>query len=81
MPNFLFTPSPDKDAQRFLSGKAVVSRAVFDGLLPELRPYAFTVAGVENAQLLKKLRDRIAELPAGADWDEIKADQIGRAHV
>lgn len=74
MPSFLFTPSPDKDAQRFLGGKAVVSRTVFDGLLPELRPYAFTVAGVENAQLLKKLRDRIAELPAGADWDELKAD-------
>ncbi len=74
MPNFLFTPSPDKDAQRFLGGKTAVSKTVFDGLLPELRPYAFTVAGVENVTILKKLRDRIAELPAGADWDEIKTD-------
>lgn len=74
MPAFLFTPSPDKDAVRFLKDKAPVSRAVFDGLLPELRPYAFTVAGVENVSILKKLRDRVAQLPAGADWNAIKGD-------
>lgn len=74
MPEFLFTPTPDKDAKRFIAGKAAVSSAVFEGLLPELRPYAFTVAGVENIQILKKLRDRVAQLPEGADWNAIKGD-------
>ncbi len=74
MPDFLFTPSPNEAAIRFLKDKPVVSRTVFDGLLPELRARAFTIAGITNMGVLRKLRDRIAELPAGADWDAIKGD-------
>ncbi len=72
MPSFLFTPSPNKDAIRFLEKKAPVAREVFDGLLPELRGLAFTITGVESMAVLKKARERIAGLPAGADWEEIK---------
>ena len=67
MPDFLFTPEPNKEAAAFVAGKAAVSRAVFDGLLPELRPYAFTVAGVEDFRVLKRLRDRIAQQPGLVD--------------
>ena len=72
MPSFLFTPSPNKDAVRFLRDKAPVAREVFDGLLPELRGLAFTITGVENLAVLKKARERLAGLPAGGDWDDIK---------
>jgi len=72
MPNFLFTPSPNKDAVRFLKDKAPVAREVFDQLLPELRGLAFTITGVENMAILKKARERLAALPAGGDWDAIK---------
>jgi len=74
MPSFLFTPAPNEAAIRFLKSKPAVSREVFDGLLPDLRARAFTVTGIESASLLKKLRNRIADLPAGADWDEVKND-------
>jgi SPP1 gp7 family putative phage head morphogenesis protein len=72
MPSFLFTPTRNEAAIRFLKSKPAVSREVFDGLLPDLRARAFTVTGIESASLLKKLQNRIAELPAGADWDEVK---------
>lgn len=72
MPNFLFTPAPNKDAIRFLADKAPMARAVFDGLLPELRGLAFTITGVESMAIVKKARDTIKQLPAGGDWNEIK---------
>lgn len=72
MPSFLFTPAPNKDAVRFLKDKAPVSREVFDGLLPELRGLAFTITGVESAAILKKAKERLAALPAGGDWEDIK---------
>lgn len=65
MPTFLFTPSPNKDAAKFIKDKAAVSRSVFDGLLPELRGLAYTITGVESMAVLKKTRDAIAKLPAG----------------
>lgn len=74
MPNYLFTPTPNDAAIRFLQEKPVVSREVFDGLLPELKARAFTVAGVDNMSALQKLRERVATLPAGADWDAIKGE-------
>lgn len=77
MPTFLFTPSPNKDAAKFIKDKAAVSRSVFDGLLPELRGLAYTITGVESMAVLKKTRDAIAKLPAGGDWDAIKAGIAG----
>jgi SPP1 gp7 family putative phage head morphogenesis protein len=76
MSEFLFQATPHKDAQRFIAGKAAVSRAVFDNLLPDFRPHAFTVTGLENVTVLKKLRDRVADLPAGGDWEDIKKDLV-----
>ena len=72
----LLTPVPNAEAIAFLQDKAPVSRAVFDRLLPELKARAFTITGIEGASVLQKVRDRIAELPAGADWNAIKADIV-----
>ncbi len=70
----LFKPVPHREAAKFLRDKPSVSRAVFDELLPELRARAFTVTGIEAANVLQDIRDRIADLPLGGDWDKIKRD-------
>lgn len=76
MAQFLFQPSPATEAVDFLKSKAVVSREVFDELLPELRARAFAIAGIEDAGVLQRVRDRIADLPAGADWNAVKRDVV-----
>lgn len=73
---FLLEPVPNKEAADFIRNKPAVSRAVFDRLLPELKARAFAVTGIEDATVLQGLRDRIAELPEGGNWEEIKADLI-----
>ena len=62
------------EAVRMIRGKTAVGRRVFAGLLPELRGRAFMVAGIEDINLLERLRDRIGDLPDGGDWDEIKKE-------
>ena len=76
-PDFLFGPTPHDEAIDFIKSKPVVSRDVFNGLLPELKARAFTVAGIEGANVLQRVRDRIADLPAGHRWDDIKKDIVG----
>jgi SPP1 gp7 family putative phage head morphogenesis protein len=69
-----FAPAPHEEAAALIANKPVVAREVFDGLLPELRGRAFTITGVEAANVQQAVRDRIAELPRGAKWDDVKAD-------
>ncbi|BET67195.1 hypothetical protein ASA1KI_21130 [Opitutales bacterium ASA1] len=73
MAALLLDPVPHDEAIAFLRDKPAVSRAVFDRLIPELQARAFVVTGIENLNLLQNLREKIAELPAGADWDELRA--------
>ena len=86
MPEFLFTPTPNEPAQRFLQGKPAVSRAVFDGLLPELRARAFVITGVENANVVQKIRNQIAQVgnfmkkyPTTTAVIEGHTDNVGQA--
>jgi SPP1 gp7 family putative phage head morphogenesis protein len=74
--DFLTQPVPHKEAAAYIAGKPAVTRDVFDRLLPEIKARAFTVTGIEDATALQMLRDRIADLPLGGDWDEIKDDLI-----
>jgi SPP1 gp7 family putative phage head morphogenesis protein len=67
-------PVPHKEAAAFIRGKPVVSRQVFKDLLPELKGRAFTVAGIEYAGVAQEIRDRLADLPEGALWDDVKGD-------
>ncbi|MDZ4815170.1 MAG: phage minor head protein [Verrucomicrobiota bacterium] len=42
-------------------------------------PSDFTITGIENISVLQSIRDKIATLPAGADWDKLKkeiADEV-----
>src|SRR5581483_9371258 len=80
MADFLFKPSPHKQAAEFIASKPVVSREVFSKLLPELRARAFVISGVEAANVVQGIRDRIAELPQGANWDDVKDDLVAELH-
>ena len=77
---FLFGPVPHQEAIDFISSKPVVSRDVFYQLLPELRARAFLVSGIENANVLQGIRDRIADLPRGESWEVIKSDLVDKLH-
>lgn len=76
MPEFSIEPTPHTDAVAIISGKPVVSRRVFDAMLPELKSRAFTVAGVEGANVLQRIRDLIADLPQGRNWEDVRSDLI-----
>jgi SPP1 gp7 family putative phage head morphogenesis protein len=77
---FLFGPTPHAEAIDFLKGKPVVSREVFDKLLPELKARAFVVSGIQNAAVVAGIRNRLADLPAGVPWDKIKKDLVNTIH-
>lgn len=70
--DFLTEPVPNDEAIDFLKSKPAVTQDVFNKLLPELKARAFTVAGLEVAGTLQNVRDLVAELPAGGDWDTLK---------
>src|SRR5262245_14424568 len=72
MPDFTFTPQPHEEAIALIRNKPVVTREVFDQMLPELRGRAFTITGVEGATIQQRVRDLIADLPAGTVWDKAK---------
>jgi SPP1 gp7 family putative phage head morphogenesis protein len=80
MPDFLFGPTPHTEAVEFLKDKPAVSREVFDQLLPELKARAFTVTGIEDMTVTQAIRDRLAELPQGRPWDEVKKDLVKDLH-
>lgn len=72
MATLLFQPTPHEEAAAFLRNKPAVSRAVFDKLVPELKARAFTIAGIEGLGVLTSVRDTIATLPEGGDWETLK---------
>ncbi len=78
--NFLLEPVPNDEAAAWIADKPVVSKAVFDRLPPELRARAFTVAGVAVADVLQSVRDTLAELPRGGDWDDLKERLVEDLH-
>ena len=69
MPDFLFTAVPNQEAIDFIQSKQVMSRDVFDQLLPELQARAFTISGAVPADVMQTVRDLVAGLPAGQPWD------------
>ena len=65
---------PNEAAAAYIRGKAVADPANFGALPAQLKQRAFTVAGIERMDTLRRLRDTIARLPEGASWDEVKRD-------
>ena len=65
---------PNEAAAAYIRGKAVADPKNFGDLPAQLKQRAFTVAGIEQMDALRRIRDAIAKLPEGASWDEAKKD-------
>jgi len=75
---FEFHPLPHTDAVDRIAGLPLVSREVMDGLLPELRAYAFTITGLDVGDQMARARDAIMAVPAGEKtWDKAKREIAG----
>jgi SPP1 gp7 family putative phage head morphogenesis protein len=73
MPAILLEPQPHAEAARQIQDKPVVTREVFEAMLPELRARAFLVTGIEDANVVAEIRDTLSELPRGETWENVKA--------
>ncbi len=72
---FTFSPMPHADAVKRIAGLPLVSREVMDGLLPELRAYAFCVTGLDSFDQLAKVRDHLKAVPAGGKtWEKARKE-------
>ena len=70
---FTFSPLPHDEAVARIGKLPLVSREVMDGLLPELRAYAFTITGLDVGDQMAKVRDHIKAVPAGEQtWAQAK---------
>lgn len=65
---------PNEAAADYIRGKAVADPANFGKLPAQLKQRAFTVAGIEQLDALRRIRDAVAKLPEGASWDEAKRE-------
>ena len=66
------TISPNTDAASYIRGKAVMTPGAFGRLPRELRGRAFSVAKISDFDLLRDMADKLATLPEGGDWREIR---------
>jgi hypothetical protein len=78
MLDFLTTPVPHEEARRRIADKPAVARDVFDRLPEEMQARAFTITGIEDMDVVQAVRDEIAKLPAGADWDAVKREVMAK---
>lgn len=72
-------PIAHDEAIKMIADKPALLREQFDRLLPELQARAFTVTWIEDANVLRSIRDAIAELPQGGDWAKLReqiADEL-----
>lgn len=72
--NFATDPIPHEEAVKRIADKPAVARDVFDRLPEEMQARAFTIAGIEDMDAVQAVRDRLAMLPAGGDWNKVKRE-------
>lgn len=66
---------PDTPARAILDAKPVVSRRIFDALLPELRARVFLITGIACADTLQRARDAIGQIVTeGRDWKDARGE-------
>ena len=70
--NLTIETFPNEAAADYIRGKAVADPKNFGNLPDQLKQRAFTVAGIEQLDALRRIRDAVAKLPEGASWDEAK---------
>lgn len=66
---------PDTPARAILDAKPVVSRQIFDALLPELKARVFMITGIACADTLQRARDAIGQIVTdGRDWKDARGE-------
>ena len=78
--DFLTDPTPHAEAIDFINSKTPVAAEVFKSMLPELRARAITVSGITSFDVLQRVREEIATVHAGANWDEAKKKLVEEIH-
>lgn len=66
------TIAENKTAADYISGKAVMFPGTFASMPAEIKSRSFSVAKIYDFDVLRDMRDAIAKLPKGGDWNEIK---------
>ena len=72
--NLTIETFPNEAAADYIHGKAVADPTHFGNLPDQLKQRAFTVAGIEQLDVLRRIRDAVAKLPEGKNWDEAKKE-------
>ena len=72
--NLTIETFPNEAAASYIRGKAVADPKNFGNLPDQLKQRAFTVAGIEQLDVLRRIRDAVAKLPEGKNWDEAKKE-------
>lgn len=70
--NIQFAPVPFNEAAKIVADRPVVDQNVFKQMIPEIRARTFLISGIEDLHVAQTIRDLIAELPRGGDWDTLK---------
>lgn len=64
--------APHEEAAAIIRSKPAIVRDLWDQLAAELRIRAFTITGIEAVRVIERVRDKIAQVPEGADWEETR---------
>lgn len=78
--NLDFDISANDKAVAFLKAKVITSPSNFGRLAESLKVRAFTASGLDNLETLGRIRDAVADVPAGGSWKTARAtiaDEIG----
>lgn len=70
MATWLNKPTPHAEAAKQIRGLAPVDRATFDRLPDEFKASAFLITGIAAHDVLQDVRDMIAVIPEGQDFEE-----------
>lgn len=71
---FLTKPVPHSEAVEMIRSKPAVAREIYDRLPAELKGRALTISGIEDFDLQQAVQDKLATLPAGADWKKLRKE-------
>lgn len=70
--NIQIEPVPFKEAAEIIRGRPAVDQKVFKQMIPEIRARTFLISGIEDMKVAQEIRDLVAELPLGGDWDALR---------
>jgi hypothetical protein len=69
---FLSEPTPHAEASRLIRNLPAVDRATFDRLPDELKAAAFLITGISQHDVLQAVRNEVAGLVEGEDFEAVK---------